>query len=1820
MAAEFISFMVSSIPQNALTRFVNYPPTFANDAPVLAAFWDDIRTARTGVTVRATQSGFAPARCLVVEWNAVINSSSTTNTNPADGVFQMRLYEGSGEIEYVYGKMQIGTGSNTVTASIGFTNGFTDNSFIAIKDLTTFNVTRLQSEELATQSLVNTNVSGVISGLHSTTEGTRRKIAFTPVSCNGSFTNAYVNRVYARTMQLNWTDNITHKLGYLVYRGESSPNNYAYFTTLPATATSFIATELNTNTRYYWKIVPYTEGNTALAQELTDSTRCSMTGTYSIGPAGQFTNIKNAQDSLGLWGIVGNTNWELLPAYSFSSEVLPVRFNGLPACHEADNTITIRPATGANISFTNTTANPVFLIDSVKNIIIDGRAGGTGSSAALSLEGSGEQIKIRNGWNNTIRFVDLRSSTTNANTSPLTLEASLGGGTHHNLIEKCILHDRGGVFPLPVRLLSSKITGNFINNSNAVKSCRFYNFAGIAADINGLGWQIDSNSFYATQIINAADTSGFITLNTADNTLSHSITENYFGGSDIQLAGNTMVMNTGTVFTGVKIGSNASFMGNRFSKMKIQTVSTLTDINSKITLLQTGLAGTSPFNPINATVQNNRFGELNAADSIHFSSTTTFPVKANIIYNLNTSLTTFKQNSFVNIRTSYTNNADMSFNIIETWGNNAQIDSNTFSNTNHAYRISHKGDGSMSAIYTYGHASINGNLITNITSSRTITAIITQSNSGQITDNQISHIKSIEGSPSFYFYSAAGISAFSSSVNISRNRIVSIEDSSAASSVGPAAIFAKTCNNTIDRNFIDALVQYPHSTVAKSMVAFEVEDDHSDITNNMVRLGLDTAGNTVTNGLFVGYTNTPTSVSTIAHNSFYLAGSNAISSNNGGAFCLFWQGSSAVFNNIMVNERTYLTGNASAIYLSSASAQLPYLDYNVYYHPQGLRFSTDIDSFKVWKTDSRDPHSVFLPPNFVNRNAPTRLLDLHVFGQTVAERRGADTYTVIADFDGDIRQNKSPVDVGADAGNYTPVDLDAPSFTVIPLPDAPDTTSRFITIHITDTLSGLRTSGNTRPTIWYRKKYPTVTAWQTSFGTLESGTPNSGNWKFFINHQLLNVNVNGADSIQYYFVAQDTADYPGSNLSISPAPGGEHYSVTQQVTPPTTPYIYRINVGRYIIPPVVSVGQNQKYTSLTNDGGLFEGIRVDSVEGNITVKIISHLNENGTWGLDSFMAQRHLKLTITPGYDSVFIIKNNGNLSNDMIRLYNADNATIDGRFNGSGRWLRFVNTHSNPISARATIALYNGSDSVMIRNTELQNNTSNINNQAIVTIQQGDCREQSLVDNIFSNAPGVTGNPCTGVLGHTSSTPKRLRLALNHFVNTENNAVMMIGWADSIRVDSNHIYWTDPQPHTATDYFGINLPGSVATQEIKGNYFGGTQPFCGGSQWINNAAFNSFYFIQIGSQSQNYSRVENNTFKNVKTTNVNAYNFFPIFSYGKMIIDANIIGDTTDNASLDIACMSFTGIEATTFRHFITNNLISGISTRNTQFNSLAQGIWYTGDSTHTISNNTVRNITSASGAQFSSMPALTGIAVLSHGQNIQITENKIFNLSCTNTVPLPIAGIEVNATANAGLISRNRIYNITQPNNSNGIIAGIYLQQCGDWGVENNQITLTNGTNTNPVHRYGIYDSAFLGTTNSRTLAYNSVLIGGNQTGNSNSFGYRNAGIATTQYVKNNLLVNVRTGGTGQHGAVSIDVTTPAAIWQPQSANYNVYAVRDTNTAFRWGLSTVLDIRGWRTSSQTDGNSFSMNYLKMPPGRLFADSARAIWILILTTVSAGM
>ena len=198
--------------------------------------------------------GTFPNRVLLIEWlNMSIPSTSVT----ADATFQVRLYEAGSTIEYVYGNM-ISNAPSVTAIKTGFATS-TAAGAAATVDFTTTPSTPIYNTTTATGIANTVSAVGAITPLHSTANGARRIFKFDPpvVAAPTALTFSPVG---ASTMTLNWTDNATNELGYLVYRSDDGGSTYALAATLAANTATYATAGLSSATNYYWRIAAYKEG------------------------------------------------------------------------------------------------------------------------------------------------------------------------------------------------------------------------------------------------------------------------------------------------------------------------------------------------------------------------------------------------------------------------------------------------------------------------------------------------------------------------------------------------------------------------------------------------------------------------------------------------------------------------------------------------------------------------------------------------------------------------------------------------------------------------------------------------------------------------------------------------------------------------------------------------------------------------------------------------------------------------------------------------------------------------------------------------------------------------------------------------------------------------------------------------------------------------------------------------------------------------------------------------------------------------------------------------------------------------------------------------------------------------------------------------------------------------------------------------------------------------------------------------------------------------------------------------------------------------
>lgn len=226
-------------------------------SPKISAFGADLGTGTTG-SVKSKLVGTAPNRCLVIEFKNMTLLWTSSYTN--DGTYQARFYE-NGVIEFVYGSMSITSTASATdnTVSIGFSTNTTANSFAYI---TTSSNTATTSGSFTDNPVYP---SGNITNLHSTADGSRRVYTFTPPTAPAAPTWGTPTSITTTGMTLNWTDNATDELGYIILKSTDNVNFTQQGSLLAANTITSIITGLAPGTTFYWKILAIKEGSGAEA-------------------------------------------------------------------------------------------------------------------------------------------------------------------------------------------------------------------------------------------------------------------------------------------------------------------------------------------------------------------------------------------------------------------------------------------------------------------------------------------------------------------------------------------------------------------------------------------------------------------------------------------------------------------------------------------------------------------------------------------------------------------------------------------------------------------------------------------------------------------------------------------------------------------------------------------------------------------------------------------------------------------------------------------------------------------------------------------------------------------------------------------------------------------------------------------------------------------------------------------------------------------------------------------------------------------------------------------------------------------------------------------------------------------------------------------------------------------------------------------------------------------------------------------------------------------------------------------------------------------
>ncbi|MFN9519459.1 MAG: hypothetical protein ACK574_06960, partial [Bacteroidota bacterium] len=193
--------------------------------------------------------GAFPNRCLVIEFlNMRLSQSSTTTTASNLCTWQVRLYEGNGMVEYMYGNMFVDNTTNLGNFTAGIVSTTTVHQLINLNT----NTAAVNAPSVNTQSVTYTS-TGNISSLHSTSNPNRRFYRFTP-SAPATPTGLTFSNITGDAMIVNWNDIAINETGYEIFVSNNGGVSYVWLASTTANISTYNAVNLQAGTTYNWAI------------------------------------------------------------------------------------------------------------------------------------------------------------------------------------------------------------------------------------------------------------------------------------------------------------------------------------------------------------------------------------------------------------------------------------------------------------------------------------------------------------------------------------------------------------------------------------------------------------------------------------------------------------------------------------------------------------------------------------------------------------------------------------------------------------------------------------------------------------------------------------------------------------------------------------------------------------------------------------------------------------------------------------------------------------------------------------------------------------------------------------------------------------------------------------------------------------------------------------------------------------------------------------------------------------------------------------------------------------------------------------------------------------------------------------------------------------------------------------------------------------------------------------------------------------------------------------------------------------------------------
>jgi hypothetical protein len=822
--------------------------------------------------------GTAPNRCLVIEW---LNMSATFASGTPDFTCQMRLYETTGAVEFVYGDAAIGAGGPQ-TWNIGIST--TTAIYQTVNTATHTAVVNVNT--------ANSYPTGTITDLNSAANGSRRVYSWIPTPTTSpsaiNFTGVAFN-----AMTVNWTDNSADEVGFVLYESHDGGVTYNYITQTAANATSYNATGLIINTNYLWRVYALREAlSTPLTgSQMTSATAPMLSGVYPVGnSAPTYQKLTQVAAALNSSVVNGNVVFEMQSDYDGTTgETFPITFNYF--ARTGVYSVTIRPAIGATNLVTSGdpgSAIPVITINGADSLTFDGRAGGVGSTIEWTFRNTRTVATVAPVFNfqndatrDTLRYLRMESQNTTVANATIMFGTSTGTlGNSNNVITNNDIRDRSDVAGVPSSAINSAGTVAAPNNNNVITANTIRNFT-----LNGI--RITSNS------------------------------NNWTIGGTTAAAGNNIYQEAArsTAFTSIGVSAGNTFLIGYNNIYQTAGVNTST---------MTGISVTGSGN--GHTIRHNSIGGSNASRTGTAMYTTSATTSTAILVTAGTtSNTNVHNNTISNWGVVVTGTGGVAVGISVTGGN---VNVGTLGgNTIGGAAVTGVPSDTVVTSYDNGWISISGgttvivenNLVSNASyyraaNDRNCGIYITGSTAPVIRNNTVRAMKGNNTSTNASTFVTMGMYCSVTNATIENNTIEDIYNFNSIAA-GPAVkgIFFAATAGTLRNNRITNIRAGGTQTGANApwVHGIYVSTGNPAIHNNFISVGMNTGGEARVNGITFNHTTNPGGA--VNFNTVYVTGVTASGTNNSFAFNRLNTGLVTLRNNLFYNERTGGTGGHYAI-------------------------------------------------------------------------------------------------------------------------------------------------------------------------------------------------------------------------------------------------------------------------------------------------------------------------------------------------------------------------------------------------------------------------------------------------------------------------------------------------------------------------------------------------------------------------------------------------------------------------------------------------------------------------------------------------------------------------------------------------------------------------------------------------------------------------------------------------------------------------------------------------------------------------------------------